>query len=211
MRQNKDRVTQLFEYNFFVPLNEEDDEETAVSSEEDIEDIDMESGDDLDDVAMDDMPVDEEMPTDDMPVDDMDDTEEVEIDISELVDKIEANQTSIENTESTVDTLKSSMEDYVSKIGQNQNDIIKMMKGMSDNLKKELIKRMPTPNEKIETNSKYAYPYHVKLTDYFQYIDKDKTKAEHNSNMEPMEQPEEYVLTQGDIDNMNDFDIMKSL
>ena len=61
-------------------------------------------------------------------------------------------------------------------------------------LEKEIIKRNPTPVEKLEMRSLSSYPYSQKLTDYwadtegaYDVMDKEKEKKE-------------YVLTQKDVD-----------
>jgi hypothetical protein len=63
-----------------------------------------------------------------------------------------------------------------------------------DTLEKEIVKRNPTPVEKLEMRSLSSFPYNIKLSDYWKDVDgydairKDK-------------EPEEYVLTQDDVDS----------
>jgi hypothetical protein len=74
-----------------------------------------------------------------------------------------------------------------------------------DGLEQEIIKRNPTPVEKLEMRSLASYPYSQKLTDYwadkegaYDVMDKDK-------------KPEEYVLKQEDVDaDYSDANVKKS-
>lgn len=74
-----------------------------------------------------------------------------------------------------------------------------------DGLEQEIIKRNPTPVEKLEMRSLSSYPYSQKLTDYwadkegvYDVMDKDK-------------KPEEYVLKQEDVDaDYSDANMKKS-
>lgn len=61
-----------------------------------------------------------------------------------------------------------------------------------DNIEHQIIKRIPTPVEKLEMRSMDSYPYNQKLTDYW-------SEKEGGTAVEPKKK--EYVLTQDDIDN----------
>lgn len=75
-----------------------------------------------------------------------------------------------------------------------------------DGLEKEIIKRNPTPVEKLEMRSLDSYPYSQKLTDFWA----DKEGAYNvMGNQEPKKK--EYVLTKDDVDaGYSDADIKKS-
>lgn len=62
-----------------------------------------------------------------------------------------------------------------------------------DTLEKEIVKRNPTPVEKLEMRSMSSFPYNIKLTDYW----KDVPGYDTGSN----EEPKEFVLTKDDVDN----------
>jgi hypothetical protein len=72
-----------------------------------------------------------------------------------------------------------------------------------EELEKEIIKRNPTPVEKLEMRSLSSFPYSQKLTDY--WADKEGAYDVMNNKKE------EYVLKQGDIDyDYSEPDIKKS-
>ena len=74
-----------------------------------------------------------------------------------------------------------------------------------DSLEAEIEKRNPTPQEKLEMRSLDSYPYSVKLSDYW------ADKEDHYDVMDTKkEEPEEYVLTQQDVDDYNPQEIEKS-
>ena len=66
--------------------------------------------------------------------------------------------------------------------------------GKIEELENEIIKRNPTPVEKLEMRSLSSYPYSQKLTDYWA----DKKGA---YDVMGNEEKEEYTLTQDDVEN----------
>lgn len=77
--------------------------------------------------------------------------------------------------------------------------------GKIEDLEKEIIKRNPTPVEKLEMRSLSSYPYTQKLTDYWA----DKEGAYDVMNKD--NQKKEYVLTKDDVDaDYSDSNIKKS-
>jgi hypothetical protein len=131
----------------------------------------------------DNMPVAEpEMP----PVDDMSD--DVEVDVTQLVQGSEDAKKSAD-----IASLKTSK--LLKKFSELERRIsaIDLISNKIENLEKEIIKRTPTPTEKLEMRSLDSYPYNIKLTDFFG--EKDTYDAVNNSN-----EPKEYVLKKDDID-----------
>jgi hypothetical protein len=73
-----------------------------------------------------------------------------------------------------------------------------------EGLEKELIKRNPTPVEKMEMRSLSSYPFNQKLTDYWA----DKGGA---YDVMGKEKPKEYVLTKDDVESTySDANLRKS-
>ena len=62
-----------------------------------------------------------------------------------------------------------------------------------ETLEKEIVKRNPTPVEKLEMRSMSSYPYNIKLTDYWKDVDGYDATGE--------EEPKEYILTKDDVDS----------
>ena len=74
-----------------------------------------------------------------------------------------------------------------------------------DGLEKEIIKRNPTPVEKLEMRSLSSYPYSQKLTDYWA----DKEGQYDVMNQEGKNK--EYILTKDDVEaDYSDANIKKS-
>ena len=75
-----------------------------------------------------------------------------------------------------------------------------------EQLEKEIVKRNPTPVEKLEMRSLSSYPYSQKLTDYWS----DKTGPYDVMDDEQKKKHKEYTLTQDDVNNYTDNEIKKS-
>ena len=145
---------------------------------------------------------DEEMQdTEDTGMDDagMEDTgeEEVDVDVTQLVKgSEEAKQSADDASQKTSELLAkfSELEKRVSAMDSITSKI--------DNLEKEIVKRNPTPVEKLEMRSMSSFPYNIKLTDYWKDIDGYDATGE--------QQPKEYVLTKDDVDGGYDPSIAKT-
>lgn len=156
---------------------------------------DMPADDDLDfgvgadasaDPGMDDMSAEPAM---EEPADDS-----VEIDVSEIVKGTEEAKEAAEKAEKesskVAHVLMQKLADLENKLGRMDAVTAKI-----DGLEKEIIKRNPTPVEKLEMRSLSSYPYSQKLTDY--WSDKEGAyDVMHQDN-----KPKEYVLTQDDVDS----------
>jgi hypothetical protein len=130
-----------------------------------------------------------EEPAVEEPVDDS-----VEIDVSELVKGSEEAKEAAEKAEKestkVANILMNKLSDLEAKLARMDAVTAKI-----DGLEKEIIKRNPTPVEKLEMRSLSSYPYSQKLTDYWS----DKEGA--YDVMHKDDKPKEYVLTKDDIDS----------
>jgi hypothetical protein len=129
-----------------------------------------------------DMPAEEPM---DMPAED-----EVEIDVTSLVkgakDAKKAAIKAMKTSKNTGEEMMSKLSDLEARLARMDSVAAKI-----ENLEKEIVKRNPTPVEKLEMRSLSSYPYNIKLSDYWsgqegQYDVMDKKEKE-------------YVLTSDDI------------
>ena len=118
----------------------------------------------------------------------------VEIDVSQIVKGTEEAKEAAENAEKesnkVAHVLMQKLSDLEAKLGKMDAVTAKI-----DGLEKEIIKRNPTPVEKLEMRSLSSYPYSQKLTDYWS----DKEGA--YDVMHKNDKPKEYVLTKDDIDS----------
>lgn len=129
--------------------------------------------------------------TDEEPM--VDDSNDVEIDVTSLVKgseeaKAAAEQAASQSAENA-EALLQKLNDLEAKIAR-----MDMVSSKIEDLEKEIIKRNPTPVEKLEMRSLSSFPYSQKLTDYWA----DKEGAYDVMGKE--DKPEEYVLTQDDVD-----------
>ena len=114
--------------------------------------------------------------------------DEEEIDVTELVDSTDEAKSAASKASHNTQILMKKLEDMEARIAS-----MDAVSGKIEDLEKEIIKRNPTPVEKLEMRSLSSYPYTQKLTDYwadkhgaYDVMDKDK--------------PEEYVLDKEAVD-----------
>lgn len=150
--------------------------------------------------------------------------------------KIEVNMTDIINKQQeAISQLTQQLNQWVADINNNidgvkrsvastKDETTRSIQGMKNEVDDELKKRIPTPHEKLLMQSLSAYPYNVKLTDYFipakpdisqtvginkdgigrNYFDKIYNQSEQTSK--------EYILTGKDVENSyNSIDIESSM
>jgi hypothetical protein len=127
-------------------------------------------------------------------------SDDIEVDVTSLVK-------GSEEAKDAADTASKNSEMLLQKL----NDLEARMANMTalsdkiEGLEKEIIKRNPTPVEKLEMRSLSSYPFNQKLTDY--WADK---KGVYDV-MDNEKKPKEYVLTKKDIDSSyNDVGIRKT-
>jgi hypothetical protein len=118
--------------------------------------------------------------------------DEVEVDVTAIVDGTK------DAKKAAIKALKASKqtgEELMNKLADLETRLARMdsVANKIEDLEKEIVKRNPTPVEKLEMRSLSSYPYNIKLSDYW---------SEKEGQYDVMnKQPKEYVLTQDDIDN----------
>jgi len=144
---------------------------------------------------MDDMSMDMEEPADDS----------TEVDVTALVQGSEEAKTAADNA---TNAANQNAQALMQKLDSLEAHVASMDRigAKIEALEKEIIKRNPTPVEKLEMRSLDSYPYSQKLTDY--WSDKEGV---YNVMDNGKPKPKEYVLTKDDIDSSySDADIKKS-
>ena len=114
-------------------------------------------------------------------------SDEVEVDVTSLVQGSEEAKESAEKANRNSEMLLQKLSDLESRLAK--------MTAISDKiegLEKEIIKRNPTPVEKLEMRSLDSYPFNQKLSDYW------STKE---GAYDVMDEKPEYVLTKDDVNN----------
>jgi len=115
--------------------------------------------------------------------------DEVEVDVTTLVK-------GSEEAKDAADTASKNSQILLQKLGDLEARVASMsvISHKIDDLEKEMIKRNPTPVEKLEMRSLDSYPFNQKLTDY--WADK-----EGSYDVMANKKPEQYVLKQRDVDD----------
>jgi len=202
----------LSEYNFLIPEaddEEEDNDEITSDSNDETPDFDIDNdtdsefdddSDDGDDFTFgdeddskeggDDFTFDDEMGDDDGSFNEEPDEEEIEIDVTELVKDTE-------ETKSIANAANTKMDMLMKKFAELQNSLSTMdaITKKIEKMERDLDKRMPTPEEKLEMRSLDSYPYSMKLTDYW------SEKTGKYDVMDNSKKNNEYVLTSDDVIN----------
>lgn len=115
--------------------------------------------------------------------------DEVEVDVTQLVKGSEdAKQSADDASQKTSELLNkfNDLEQRVAAMDSISNKI--------ETLEKEIIKRNPTPVEKLEMRSLSSFPYNIKLTDYWKDVDGYDATSSDETNVE-------YTLTKDDVDS----------
>jgi len=116
--------------------------------------------------------------------------DEIELDVTELVKGSEAAKESADAANEKIAQLM----DMVNKL-ETQLSGMNAITNKIDDLEKEIERRNPTPVEKLEMRSLDSFPYNIKLSDFW------AEKGERYDTGSEQKEPEEYVLTQQDVDN----------
>jgi len=134
---------------------------------------------------------DEELPADDeeAPADEPS-GDEVEVDVTSIVKGSEEAKKAADAATKNTEVLLQKLADLESRVA-NMTDITNKIEG----LEQELIKRNPTPVEKLEMRSLHSYPFNQKLSDY--WADKEGMY----DVMGTGGKPKEYILTKDDVDS----------
>jgi hypothetical protein len=132
--------------------------------------------------------IDDEQPVEEPVEEPADDTsDDVEVDVTSLVQGSEDAKMAAEKATQNTEMLLQKLSDLESRIASMDAISTKI-----NNLEQEIVKRNPTPVEKLEMRSLSSYPYSQKLTDY--WADKEGQYDVMNKK------PEEYTLTQDEVD-----------
>lgn len=114
-------------------------------------------------------------------------SDEIEVDVTSLVQGSEEAKQSADRASQNSEMLLQKLEDLEAKLSRMDSVGAKI-----DELEKEIVKRNPTPVEKLEMRSLNSFPYTQKLTDY--WADKEGQYDVMNTDKE------EYTLTKDDVD-----------
>jgi hypothetical protein len=142
----KNKFKIINEYNY--QLIDEDDDEI---------DLDMEDGKDID----------AELGLDDQNTEDVEgSSDEVEIDVTDIVSKQDEILAKFDEMIASINGIKAN--DDTEEMKKSIANISNKIEGGVNELKKELIKRNPTPNEKLQLQSMNSFPYNLSLSDYWE-------------------------------------------
>jgi hypothetical protein len=124
---------------------------------------------------------------------------DVEVDVTELVKGSEEAKNAADEANKNTEVLLNKLNDLEARIA-NMDAITNKIEG----LEQEIIKRNPTPVEKLEMRSLDSYPFNQKLSDY--WADKDGAY-----DVMGNDKPKEYVLTKDEVDSgYNDVSLRKT-
>jgi hypothetical protein len=190
-----------------APVDEPAPEDAAP---EDMPDPSLETGAPIPDMNPDanadtELPVDDTMPpADDAMAPEATDDESVDLDVTELVKGSQEAKASADEANAKIERLLGmvdKLENQLASMGQISDKI--------DGLEKELEKRVPTPDEKVELRSMDSYPYNIKLSDFWA-DHKDSPYDAGQDDEDGKDAEGNYVLTQDDVDNFDANNIKQS-
>jgi len=126
-------------------------------------------------------------------------SEDVEIDVTELVKGSEEAKKSAEEATRNTETLLSKLSDLEKRLERMDSLTAKI-----DGLENEIVKRNPTPVEKLELRSLSSFPYNQKLTDYW-------GQKHDGYDIGGQEKEKEYTLTNDDVNyDYSDLNVKQS-
>lgn len=126
-------------------------------------------------------------------------SEDVEIDVTELVKGSEEAKKSAEEATRNTETLLSKLSDLEKRLERMDSLTAKI-----DGLENEIVKRNPTPVEKLELRSLSSFPYNQKLTDYW-------GQKHDGYDIGGEEKEKEYTLTNDDVNyDYSDLNVKQS-
>jgi hypothetical protein len=129
----------------------------------------------------------EDAGTEDMGAEDTGGEEEVDIDVTQLVKGSEDAKMAASDASQKTTELLTKFNDLERRVAAMDSLTAKI-----DTIEKEIVKRNPTPVEKLEMRSMDSFPYNIKLTDYWKDVQGYDATGE--------QQPKEYILKKDDID-----------
>ena len=113
--------------------------------------------------------------------------DDVEVDVTQLVKGSEEAKESADNASHKTSVLLNKFNDLERRVAAMDS-----ISGKIETLEKEIIKRNPTPIEKLEMRSLDSYPFNIKLKDYWKDVDGYDATSDNKE--------EEYTLTKDDVD-----------
>jgi len=116
-------------------------------------------------------------------------TDDVEVDVTSLVKGSEEAKQSADAASKNTQMLLKKLNDLEMRVSS-----MSAISGKIDSLEKEIVKRNPTPVEKLEMRSLDSYPFNQKLSDY--WAEKEGPYDVMNKNKDK----EEFVLTKDEVD-----------
>jgi hypothetical protein len=119
-----------------------------------------------------------------------DDSNDVEIDVTSLVKGSEEAKAAADKATQNTEMLLQKLSDLESRIAS-----MDALSTKIEDLEQEIVKRNPTPVEKLEMRSLSSAPFNQKLTDY--WADKEGAYDVMGND----KKPKEYVLTKDDVDS----------
>ena len=211
------RFKQISEYSFIGNIDEAEGDEEAPEGDLDAElqNLETELGAEptepdveTEEAPEGEMPEDEGGFGDNIPADDMSAGDEVEVDVTDLVKTSNELKTSSSETNQKMaelidkfNTLSSQM-DNMSKLSKN----IEVLDTKIKDVETEIVRRNPTPTEKIEMRSLDSFPYNIKLSDFWS----DNADKLSDQSKVSDDKPKEYVLTKDEADDYSESDIKDS-
>ncbi len=134
----------------------------------------------------------EEMPAEEPVAEPAPEEDVEEVDVTSLVNGAKAAKKAaikaMKTSKDTGEELMGKLSDLEARLARMDSVAAKI-----EDLEKEIVKRNPTPVEKLEMRSLSSYPYNIKLSDYWS----EKEGPYDVTNKEP----KEYVLTKDDVDS----------
>ena len=126
-------------------------------------------------------------------------SDDVEVDVTSLVKGSEEAKQAADMASKNTEMLLQKLTDLESRVAS-----MSQISDKIEGLEKEIVKRNPTPVEKMEMISLSSYPFNQKLTDY--WADKQGAYDVMGQN-----KPKEYILTKSDVDSTySDANLRKS-
>ena len=190
----------IYEYNY--NLIDEDDDELDLDMD------DEQSGEDID----------SELGLEDNQAENVGPENEVEIDVTDIISKQDEILSKFDEVIASINGVKANSE--TEELKQRVSQIDQKIDQHTSEIKKELIKRNPTPNEKLKVQAMNSYPYNLSLSDYWKPADDENEEEiamsgsdEKNFLEKSLDDSERtYQLSVDDIENdYSETDIRNSL
>lgn len=204
----------LNEYNYYNPKKDviNEDDEDMETSEDDTTDINMSDASDeeinINDEEIDSIEGNEEI-VDDIQIDE--EEEGTKIEVTDIIDRQDILKNEIDKLSNKISQMSVSFEKNFSVLDNNiKNDILNIKDDVENevnSIKREIVTRNPTNNEKIAMQAIHTYPYNIKLSDYWK--EEPEEDYDYQKEFDKKYEKQNYILTQNEIDDYNENEIMK--